>query len=148
MKLNEIPVAVVPADAAGVPLNAPALLHEIADLLARLVDTGEATSIDLRSLPLTPADYAFLEEALGRGEVEVEVQAAGPTHVHETGVNGVWWVKHFNALEEVAGELLEITYVPEILKTHPSDAALGLARLRARLQSTMTPAAEGDSDAG
>lgn len=38
MKLNEIPVAVVPADSTDAPLNAPALLHEIADLLAQLVE--------------------------------------------------------------------------------------------------------------
>jgi hydrogenase-1 operon protein HyaF len=147
MKLNEIPVAVVPPGIADAALNAPALLHEIVDLLARLVETGEAASIDLRSLPLTPADYAFLEEALGRGEVEVEIQAAGLTRVRETAVNGVWWVQHLNALDETAGELIEVTYVPEILKTHPSDAALGLARLRARLEQTR-PAAKGDSDAG
>lgn len=68
--------------------------------------------------------------------------------MRECAINGVWWVKHFNALDETAGELIEITYVPEIVKTHPSDAAQGLARLRARLQTLPTPAAEGDSDGG
>jgi hydrogenase-1 operon protein HyaF len=147
MKLNEIPVAVVRPDAAPNTVNAPALLHEVASLLARLVETGEAASIDLRSLPLAPADYALLEETLGRGEVAVEIQAAGLTRVRETGVNGVWWVKHYNAVGETVGELIEVTCVPEILKTHRSDAARGLERLWAQLQAT-TRSAEGRDDAG
>lgn len=149
MKLDEIPVAVVAGGAPEAPLHAPALLHEIAALLERLIETGEAAAIDLRGLPLAPADYALLEEALGPGEVQVEIQAAGLTSVRETGVGGVWWVKHHNARDEVAGELIEVTHVPEILKTHPADAARGLARLRARLEATTPSAAEeGDSDAG
>ncbi len=133
MPLSDIPVNVVPAAVRQEALNSPALLQEIARLLARLVETGEPGSVDLRSLPLTPTDYAHLTEALGQGEVSAEITAAGPTRVRETAVHGVWWVTHLNANDEPTAEFIEVSYAPEILKTHPSDAAMALAKLRARL---------------
>jgi hydrogenase-1 operon protein HyaF len=135
MPLRDIPITVVPT-ASDEALNAPALLSEIAVLLERLVESDATESIDLRSLPLAPADYACLEEVLGQGEVSAEIDAAGPTRVRETAVHGVWWVTHLNALGEPTAEFIEVTYAPEILKTHPSDAQAGLARLRSHLADT------------
>ena len=146
MPLSDIAIAVVPAAATGGARHAPALLQEIAVHLARLVETGAPGSVDLRSLPLTPADYAHLAEVLGEGEVSAEVAAAGPTRARETAVHGVWWVSHLNANGEPTAEFIEVCYAPEILKTHPSDAAAALAKLQVRLNPPTAAGANRNDD--
>lgn len=123
----------------------PALLREIEALLAELVANGRDGRIDLRSLPLLPGDDALLAAALGDGEVDAAIQASGDTRVRETGVAGVWWVTHANAEGEAVAAFIEVTQVPEILKTHPEDARIGLARLRERLAELTH---EGETDDG
>ena len=122
--------ATLPAEASG---YVPAILREIESLLAELVVSGRAGRIDLRSLPLLPGDEARLAAALGEGEVDADIQAMGTTRVRETAVPGVWWVTHANADGQKVAELIEITLVPEILKTHPEDARAGLKTLRERI---------------
>lgn len=146
--LKGIPIAVddtLPAAALSHG-NATPLLHEIEVLLSDLLSAGKSASIDLRSLPMLPADYENLRAALGDGEVSATIDAMGPTQVRETAVHGVWWVTHYNSDDTVIAEFIEVTYIPEILRTHPADARLGLDRLRSRLtESTETD--KGDADA-
>lgn len=131
--LDHIGVQVVTALNDGARSYVPALLREIEALLADLVANGRNGRIDLRSLPLWPGDDARLAALLGDGEVDAEIQASGGTRVRETGVAGVWWVKHANADGETVAEFVEVALVPEILKTHPEDVRAGLARLREQL---------------
>jgi HupH hydrogenase expression protein, C-terminal conserved region len=145
--LKGIPIAVDGAlpGAARSHGNAMPLLHEIEVLLSDLVSTGKSASIDLRSLPMLPDDHEKLRAALGDGEVSATIDAMGPTQVRETAVHGVWWVTHYNSDDNIIAEFIEVTYVPEILRTHPADARLGLDGLRARLtESTETD--KGDAD--
>ncbi|MBI3546977.1 MAG: hydrogenase expression/formation protein [Gammaproteobacteria bacterium] len=116
--------------------NALPLLHEIEVLLDQLIATGKSGAIDLRSLPMLADDYEKLKEILGEGEVKATVDAMGPSQVRETAIHGVWWVTHFNSDATVLAEFIEITYIPEILQTHPADARMGLENLRSRLMST------------
>ncbi|HZP92449.1 MAG TPA: hydrogenase expression/formation C-terminal domain-containing protein [Burkholderiales bacterium] len=116
--------------------NVLAIAHEIESLLAALVESGRSGSIDLRGLPLSRADYEALREFLGQGEIDAAIEALGPTQVRETKVPGVWWVQHCNANGEVTAELIEVTYLPEILKTDPVDARAGLDRFRERLMAS------------
>jgi hydrogenase-1 operon protein HyaF len=133
--LNEIPIEVVavdpPADADGG--YAPAILREVETSLATLVESGRASRIDLSSLPMGPRDFERLREALGQGEVNATIEALGPTQVRETVVHGVWWITHMNVDGTKVAEFLDITHVPEILKSHPDDARAALARLRSLL---------------
>ena len=146
-RLKDIPIAVDGAfpEVALSHGNAVPLLHEIEVLLSDLLETGKSASIDLRSLPMLPGDYEKLREALGDGEVSATVDAMGPTRVRETAVHGVWWVTHYNSDETVVAEFIEVTYVPEILRTHPADARLGLDGLRSRLAES-TENDKGDAD--
>lgn len=123
--------------------NALPLLHEIEVLLNDLVTTGKSASIDLRSLPMLPGDYEKLQEVLGQGEVSATVEALGPTQVRETAIHGVWWITHRNVDDEVTAELIEVTYLPEILRTHPADARAAVETLHSRLLPS-----EGDDHAG
>lgn len=128
MGLADIPVTVESA-AGDLTGNAQALLGEIADLLQRLLATGEGGAIDLASLPFSPADRAWLEHRLGRGEVEIRLMAAGLSTFNETAFPGVWWVSHHNEAGARVSELIEVARIPELVIAHPDDVKSGLERL-------------------
>ncbi len=88
---------------------ADSLLHEIAERLADLAATGQTSAIDLRSLPMTPADRRELEDRLGRGEIEARLTVGGASEIWETRYAGVWWVRHFGAGDKIAAEQIDIT---------------------------------------
>jgi hydrogenase-1 operon protein HyaF len=135
MPLDAIPIVVInPSENSaaadrGLSGNAPVLLREIAQLTGRLLDSGEASAIDLRALPLTPADLDWLRETLGRGQVAATLEAEGESTLTETVCPGVWWVTHHNENGAVASEFIEVTFVPELLKAHPDDVRIGLEHL-------------------
>lgn len=105
------------------------LLHEIALHLSRLVRSGEENAIDLRSLPMTQAERDELEGVLGRGDVEVTLNAAGESEIWETRYAGVWWIRHYSGDGRIAAEAIEITPIPKILTTHASDISAAANRL-------------------
>jgi hydrogenase-1 operon protein HyaF len=108
-----------------------ALIMEIAGLLRTLIETGEAGSIDLLGLPLSPSCVASLELRLGHGEVTVRLDAAGQSEIRETGFPGVWWTQHSNESGRVVALLIEVGLVPEILKADIDDIVRGCQRLPA-----------------
>lgn len=123
MSLQEIPVKVD----CGAPQSerptgmARAVLREAAEHLQAVAEGHDRRVIDLRGLPLTKGDYRELEQALGRGEVSANVEAAGPTEVFETRYPGLWWVRYQNLDGLVVAEHLEIARVPAILETPVED---------------------------
>jgi len=135
MPLDAIPVVVINtsenslAADSGLSGNAPVLLREIAALAQRLLASDESSAIDLRALPLTPADLDWLRETLGQGQVVATLDAEGESTLSETVCPGVWWVTHHNEQGAVASEFIEVTYVPELLKAHPDDVKIGLEHL-------------------
>ncbi|MBL8566647.1 MAG: hypothetical protein JNM89_13095 [Hyphomicrobiaceae bacterium] len=114
---------------------AGAVLNEIAELLEHFAKTGEETIVDLRGLPMTDADRAALEDALGQGEVTAVVDVAGPSEVWETSYAGVWWVRHRGADERITSEEIVVTRVPAILLSHSDDVRASASRLRETLAS-------------
>jgi hydrogenase-1 operon protein HyaF len=132
MSLDVIPIHVISnatPEPAGLTGNAPPLLHELVDQIKRLLDTGETSAIDLSALPLTPADLDWLHEKLGEGEIAVTLQASGESTLNETACSGVWWVTHRNEQGAVTSQFLEVAFVPELVKAHPLDVALGQENL-------------------
>ena len=105
------------------------LLNEIRYALERLLATGESTAIDLRSIPLAPGEEEQIEAALGTGEISAELEAMGPSEIRETGYPGVWLVTHYNVDRQLMGRFIEITRVPELLKSQDADIGDGLQRL-------------------
>jgi hydrogenase-1 operon protein HyaF len=118
---------------------AQAVMHEVAERLGNLDKEGTESAVDLRSLPLTDADLAELEEQLGKGEVLADLNVIGHTRIWETAYAGVWWIRHFGANEQTASEEIAITPLPEILKTHPEDISAAADRLRQELDAAVTP---------
>jgi len=106
-----------------------ALLRELAEHLRSVAAGGERQILELGNLPLTDPDREQLATLLGHGEVDITINAAGETRIHETRYPGVWWVKYFNEGGEVVAEQLEIGAVPTILEAHIEDIQDSAERL-------------------
>lgn len=129
--LDNIPINV---EAPAMPFgsgNTGAILAELETSLQELLKSGKEHSIDLRSLPLLPGELDYLRERLGVGEVQVEVNALGPSTVVETAIRGVWWVTHRNALDNVMAEFLEVSFCPDIIRAQRDDVRESLETLSA-----------------
>jgi hydrogenase-1 operon protein HyaF len=115
--------------------NVEPLLHEIRHALMRLADGGDGTVIDLKCLPLAPGEEERIEEVLGQGEVRAEIDALGPTLIQETSYPGVWLVTHRNTEQAVVGRFIEVTHIPELLKSQQADIENGANRLENELKN-------------
>lgn len=118
--------------------NVEPLLHEIRHALRRLKNGEEGTVIDLKRLPLAPGEEERIEKTLGKGEVRAQVDALGPTVVEETAYPGVWLTTHRNADEAVVARFIEVTRIPELLKSQPADIDAGIAKLESTLETEET----------
>ncbi|OOZ40003.1 hydrogenase expression/formation protein, partial [Solemya elarraichensis gill symbiont] len=114
--------------------NVEPLLHEVKHALDRLVTEGETSVIDLRSIPLAPGEEERILEILGRGEVVARLNVLGASDVVETEYSGVWVVTHYNDNEETIGRFIEVTRLPEILRSQAEDMAEASERLALRLE--------------
>ncbi|MBW8306510.1 MAG: hydrogenase expression/formation protein [Thiobacillus sp.] len=143
MKLDVIPIHVIHPSSGepGLSGNAPPLLREVAEQVKHLLESGEPSAIDLSALPLTPADLDWLQEKLGAGEIAVTLQARGESTLNETACPGVWWVTHRNEQGAVTSQFIEVAFVPELVKAHPQDVALGLETLESMISDH-----QGDAD--
>jgi len=113
--------------------NTLPLLHEIRHALARLLEEGEPTVIDLQSIPMGPGDLQRLVDALGEGEVTAEIEALGKTVIRESRYSGAWMIEHMNENGGVAGRFVEIAWVPGLLQAQKEDVQAGLEELAGAL---------------
>ncbi len=116
--------------------NVQPLLHEIRHALANLLDKGQVTCIDLRGMPLTPAEERQLLDRLGEGEVAASLDALGRSSIRETRFPGVWMCVHENHAGEVIGKFIEVTRIPRILTAQQEDMDDALVRLTRELEQT------------
>ncbi len=98
-----------------------AVLSELFEQLLALEETGQSHVIDLNSLPMSDSDKRDLKHLLGEGEVSITLSTIGDSQIFETAYSGIWWIKHFSPDEKLIAELIEITNIPEIIKSHPDD---------------------------
>ena len=113
-----------------------AVLREVARMLRALsVDPTFADAIDLHSLPMTGADREQLQQRLGRGEIEVALDVAGPSRISETAYAGAWWVRHADADGRALLEQIVVARVPALLLAHPSDIFHASERLATELET-------------
>ncbi len=114
--------------------NALPVLHEIRHALSALVENGTVTTIDLGAIPFAAGDERLLDEVLGVGEVRATLNLMGESQIQECAIPGVWRIDHYNAEGETQSRFVEVTFMPEIMKTQREDAELGLESLVERLR--------------
>jgi hydrogenase-1 operon protein HyaF len=128
--LASIPITVIPAPQSGGLDMAMTLLHEIQAMLKTLLDTGQNGTLDLRALPTLGEDgYQFLKDKLGQGEVSARIQSFGRSEIQETAYPGIWWVAHYNQDDDILTELVEVNFLPELLKSPRDDVLFGQTNL-------------------
>jgi hydrogenase-1 operon protein HyaF len=137
-RLTDIPVRAEYHQESSSNLDvATKVLREVQRLLARFIATGEAGTIDLRAQPhMEPSTYRHLRQALTTGEVTALIDADIKVEVTETQYPGVWWLTHRNADDEIVTEIIDITLIPDILKTHVAEMRAGLKRLDQALSAS------------
>ena len=109
--------------------NARPILFEVRHALEELLDSGETSIIDLRSIPLAPGEEETILDTLGQGEVHARLDVLGCSEIHETRYAGVWLVTHYNDDEAIVSRFIEITTIPDILKSQTEDMSNALIEL-------------------
>lgn len=109
--------------------NARPILFEVLHALEALLESGEPSIIDLRSIPLAPGEEETILETLGQGEVHARLNALGPSEIIETRYAGVWLITHYNDEEAIVSRFIEITKLPDILKSQDEDMSNALVKL-------------------
>lgn len=109
--------------------NVRPILFEVRHALDALLDKGETSIIDLRSIPLAPGEEETILKALGQGEVHARLNALGPSEIYETRYAGVWLITHYNEDEAMVSRFIEITRLPDILKSQTEDMSKALTEL-------------------
>lgn len=117
--------------------NVKPLLHEIKHALDNLIETGQTTIIDLRSIPLAPGEEDHILKTLGLGEVQAKLDALGLSEVIETQYAGVWIVTHYNDEDHIISRFIEVTTMPEILSSQTEDIMAAYSRLAITLQDDL-----------
>ena len=115
--------------------NVRPILFEVRHALDALLDKGETSIIDLRSIPLAPGEEEKILKTLGQGEVHARLNALGPSEIYETRYAGVWLVTHYNEDEAIVSRFIEITRLPDILKSQTEDMSKALTELAQELGS-------------
>ena len=113
--------------------NVQPILHEIRHALEALLESGESSIIDLRCIPLAPGEEETLLEVLGQGEVHANLDVLGCSEIYETRFAGVWLITHYNENNTIIGRFIEITELPEILKSQEEDMSNALLELEEEL---------------
>lgn len=72
-------------------------------------------------LPMNEADMAYLEQQVGHGPVRGQSKGFSTCKVELTAVRHVWAVQHFNAMDRLVLDTLEVGDVPEALRAAGHD---------------------------
>lgn len=114
--------------------NAPALLPEINEHVAK-VDTAAAPHvINLSLLPHTLEDLTLLDQLLGKGDLAILSRGYGNCRVTSTRTRNVWWVQYYNSQDTLILNSIEITRLPEVVCAATEDLTDSAERLREILE--------------
>lgn len=117
--------------------NVDPLLHEIKHALNKLIETGQTSIIDLRSIPLAPGEEEKILNTLGQGEVLAQLNALGLSEIIETQYAGVWIVTHYNIENHIISRFIEVTIMPEILYSQTENIMAAYSRLSLDLKDRL-----------
>jgi len=108
---------------------ARAVLGELLDHLKIFATSGLTRVIDIQGLPLSDADRDELTGLLGEGEVSAQLNSFGQSQINETRYAGIWWLRHYTEDSALLSELIEITDMPDILRSQQADITSAIEHL-------------------
>ena len=139
IEIGVVPLAVVqcrqqrifcPPDAGQGVVNGPFIVSELIERCEERVPGGEPYAINLSLLPHTPEDLAYLDEALGRGEVTILSRGYGNCRIDSTALDHVWRERYFNSQDSLILDVIEVSDVPEVACAAAEDIADSVIRLK------------------
>lgn len=110
--------------------NAPLLVEEIRDQVARWQPGQVSHVVNLTLLPVTPEDIAFLDHQLGTGRVLMLARGYGNCRISNTRLPDCWRVVYFNSMDKVILNTVEVVDMPEVAMAAPEDLRDSHERLR------------------
>jgi len=109
--------------------NAPLLVEEIRDQIARWQPGQPPHVVNLTLLPVTPEDIAFLDHQLGTGRVLLLSRGYGNCRITNTRHPHCWRVVYYNAMDSVILNTVEVVDMPEVAMAAPEDLRDSYERL-------------------
>ncbi|MCB2019011.1 MAG: hydrogenase expression/formation protein [Hydrogenophaga sp.] len=110
--------------------NAPLLVDEVRDQVARWQPGQAAHVVNLTLLPVTPEDIAYLDHQLGTGRVLLLSRGYGNCRISNTRLPNCWRVVYYNSMDAVILNTVEVVDMPEVAMAAPEDLRDSHARLR------------------
>lgn len=110
-------------------MNAPSILTEVRDRVARWRAGDAPHVVNLTLLPLSPEDQQLIDVVIGAGPVQVLSRGYGNCRVSSTAVANCWRVAYFNSQDTLILNTIEITELPDVVRAAPEDIADSHERL-------------------
>ncbi len=101
--------------------NAPLLVEELRDQIARWQPGQPPHVVNLTLLPVTPEDIAFLDHQLGTGRVLMLSRGYGNCRITNTRHPNCWRVVYYNSMDSVILNTVEVVDMPEVAVAAPED---------------------------
>ena len=101
--------------------NAPLLVEELRDQIARWQPGNPPHVVNLTLLPVTPEDIAFLDHQLGTGRVLMLSRGYGNCRITNTRHPNCWRVVYYNSMDSVILNTVEVVDMPEVAVAAPED---------------------------
>lgn len=102
-------------------LNAPMLVEEIRDQVARWQPGRDPHVVNLTLLPVSPEDIAYLDHQLGTGRVLMLSRGYGNCRITNTRLPHCWRVVYYNSMDAVILNTVEVVDMPEVAMAAPED---------------------------
>ncbi|NPA51996.1 MAG: hydrogenase expression/formation protein [Aquificae bacterium] len=121
-------------------MNAVPILNEIYENLKEFYKTGKRHTIFTNKIPLCEEDKKFLKEALGEGNIKIEIKSElHPAIWKETKINGVWIGIIYDKNQNPIVETIEITDFPQLAKSQREDILNSIKTLENTLKNFIPP---------
>lgn len=101
--------------------NAPLLVEEIRDQVARWQPGQTPHVVNLTLLPVTPEDIGYLDHQLGTGRVLLLSRGYGNCRISNTRLPHCWRVVYYNSMDKVILNTVEVVDMPEVAMAAPED---------------------------
>lgn len=101
--------------------NAPLLVEEIRDQVARWQPGQTSHVVNLTLLPVTPEDIGYLDHQLGTGRVLLLSRGYGNCRISNTRLPHCWRVVYYNSMDKVILNTVEVVDMPEVAMAAPED---------------------------
>lgn len=101
--------------------NAPLLVEEVRDQVARWQPGQTSHVINLTLLPVTPEDIGYLDHQLGTGRVLLLSRGYGNCRISNTRLPNCWRVVYYNSMDKVILNTVEVVDMPEVAMAAPED---------------------------